>query len=146
MSDFKKGPKVWRTRVIATEENGISIASSHPPCKAIDGLYISNLLTASFYLKDIAPAYYNDKDAPQITHVLSIISGKPWQLTITEKAPESRIVHKMILIQDVPGANLLEYFPGKNILQAPFPIKSLTTTQKSAPSSTQPQQFQTPKS
>lgn len=118
MTDFNKGPKVWRTRVIATEEDGVKIATSHPPCKVIEGLYFSNLLTASFYLKGIATAYYNN--VPQITHVLSLISGKPWQLTITEKASEPHIVHKTIIIQDTTDANLLEHFPGKDDLKVPF--------------------------
>lgn len=100
----------WLATVVA-EEAGVPIPNSHPPCEIIPRLYISNMLTAALCLKGIASAYY--EAAPRITHVLSIVSGRAWQLEVIQKHTGSDIVQKKIFISDAPDANLLEHFPGK---------------------------------
>lgn len=126
--DFNKNPKSWAARVIASEAKGVPIPTSHPPCPVIDRLYISNMLTASLFLKNIAPACYNA--TARITHVLSIVSDRAWHLEVIRKTKESSIIQKKIFIKDLPDANLLEYFPGKMSLHHPMSAIALLTSKQ----------------
>lgn len=106
----------WTFNSIASIQDGsVSIPPSPLPNKVIDRVYISNILTASFFLKGIAPAFYKSastKPVPKITHVLSLVSEKPWHEGLIRKEPKSVIVHKKILVPDRRDANLMDWFPG----------------------------------
>jgi len=70
-----------------------------------------SILTAEKYVKRSW-----SKPVPEITHILSIYSGRCSERAMLQSAEDSSIIHKHILLSDHVNANLIEHFPGKYII------------------------------
>lgn len=115
---------MWTFNSIATD-TGIPIPPSPLPNQVVGRIYISNILTASFFLKGIAPAFYESASVaatPKITHVLSLVSDKTWHESLVRREVKSAIVHKKIVVPDKVDANLMEWFPGGYIPLLDLPV------------------------